>query len=47
MEVKRTERGYPGHFILSHRCVFTRNTLLEYGETRVIVSTVGEDRLFL
>ena len=39
--IKRTERGWPGHFICVDRCFYRRNTLVEYGEVRVVVSTVG------
>ena len=41
MKVKRTERGWAGHFCLGYRCEYHRNTLLEYGGVKVVVSTVG------
>jgi hypothetical protein len=39
--MKRTERGWPGHYCAARDCMFRRNTLLELGELRVVVSTVG------
>jgi hypothetical protein len=39
--VTTQERGWAGHFICGPRCYFHRNTLVTCGQTRIVVSTVG------
>jgi len=44
-QIKRTERGWPGHYIAAFYCTFRMNTLLEYNGYQIVISTVGNKRI--
>jgi hypothetical protein len=41
MNIIIKERGWTGHFILGHKCLYRRNTLVSSEDIAVVVSTVG------
>lgn len=41
LDITIKERGWTGHYCLGHDCIYSRNTLVNNDNTRVIVSSVG------
>ena len=41
MNIIFKERGWAGHFIMGHKCMYRRNTLVSGDNISVVVSTVG------
>lgn len=41
MGLIRTERGWHAHYICGSRCMWHRNTLLEFEDIKIVVSSVG------
>ena len=42
MEIKRTERGWAGHFVCGPRCNWHRNTLVQDEKGRyIVISSIG------